>query len=242
MIVATVIAALAAIGFSGSSLLALYGSQVPSIVRSYAIAVAAGSLLALAIGDLFPESLDLAGDGAVAGYVAGFALLFLIETFTKGHTHHGSDEVVHRHALMPFILGLAIHNMADGFAIGIGAEHLSLQAAALGFGVVAHQFPVGLSLAAVLTASDASPRVIARVSAQLGLLIPLVAILTAALPLHQGTSQGVLTGIAGGVLTYLATAHLLPEAQAEHPGRRTAFVFTATLLLVTLATFTVLGD
>ncbi len=242
MLVALSIATLAAVGFAGSSLLAVYGNQLPTAIRSYAVAVAAGTLLALSFGDLFPHGLEQAGDTAVASFVGGFALLFIIETFTKGHTHHGRGEPVHHHPMAPFAIGLAIHNAADGFALGIGADHASLESAALGFGVLVHQFPVGLSLAAVLVANRTAPRTVARVAIQLGLVIPLAAGVTAALPFSGGKMEGALTAVAGGVLAYLATAHLLPEAQTEHPGRGTGIAFAATLFLVTAAIFTVLGD
>ena len=71
------LATLAAIGFSGASLLALLGGEVGVKGRSYAAAFAAGILLALAFVDLFPEGLKLAGEPAIAGFVGGFVLLLL---------------------------------------------------------------------------------------------------------------------------------------------------------------------
>ena len=242
MLIAVTVAILSAIGFSGSSLLAAYGNRMPVTFRSYAVAIAAGTLLALAFGDFFPDALGEAGDAGVAGFVGGFALLFLLETFTKGHTHHGPGEPVHHHAMTPFVIGLAIHNAADGFALGVSADRSSLESLALGFGVLVHQFPVGLSLAAVLFANRSPRRTVTRIAVQLGLVIPLVAGVTAALPLSGGRAEGILTGMAGGVLAYLATAHLLPEAQTEHPRQGTGVVFAAALFLVTAAVFTVLGD
>ncbi len=85
---------LAAIGFSGASLLALIQNQLTARGRAYAVAVAAAILLVLALGDLFPESLEMAGDRAIPGFIAGFALLFLIETLTHAHTHHAPDNIV----------------------------------------------------------------------------------------------------------------------------------------------------
>ncbi len=242
MLVALGIATLAAVGFTGSSLLAVYGNKVSASFRSYAVAVAAGTLLALSFGDLFPHGLEEAGDAAVAGFVGGFALLFVIETLTRGHTHHGPGEPVHHHPTAPFAIGLAIHNAADGFALGIGAAHASLESAALGFGVLVHQFPVGLSFAAVLAANRAAPKTVTRMAVQLGLVIPLAAGATAALPFGGGKTEGTLTAMAGGVLAYLATAHLLPEAQTEHPGRGTGIAFAVTLFLVTGAIFTLLDE
>ena len=76
----------------------------------------------------------------------------------------------------------------------------------------------------------------------LGLAIPVAAALTVALPLPDERATGVMLGLAGGVLAYLATGHLLPEAQAESRNRLVAVVFLATLAAMTLALLTVLGE
>ena len=241
MMTALVIAVLTAICFTGSGLLALFGDKLSARGRSYAIAVAAGILLVLAFGELFPEGLELAGNAAIAGFIGGFTLLFLVETLTHAHTHHSLDEPVHKHALAPFVLGLALHNLADGFALGISGELSEASAAAVGLGVFIHQLPVGLSLAAVFAAAHATRLTIVRLTVLLGLAIPAATAVTLALPGLGDRALGVLIGVAGGVLTYLSAAHLLPEAQTEHPGRITGAVFTATLIVMTVGVFTVLG-
>src|SRR5215207_970950 len=105
-------ALLAAVGFSAASLLALVGGDLEARGRSYAASFAAGILLALAFVDLFPEGLELGGEAAVAGFIGGFALLFMTEVLTRAHTHHLPEEHVPKHALGPFVLGLAVHNLA----------------------------------------------------------------------------------------------------------------------------------
>jgi zinc transporter, ZIP family len=239
---AILLAALAAIGFSGASLLALLGGELRAKGRSYSAAVAAGILLALAFVDLFPESLELAGEAAIMGFVGGFTLLFLTEAFTRAHTHHSPEESVHKHALGPFVLGLAIHNFADGFVLGVSAEMSEITSGLVGLGVLVHQVPVGISLAAVLLAARATRTRVIRTAVLLGLAIPLAAGLTVALPVPGEGALGLLTGVAGGVLAYVGAAHLLPEAQAEHPSRVTAGLFAATLIITTICLMTVLGE
>ena len=55
---AILVAALAALGFSGAALFALLGRGASPALQSYATATAAGILLVIAVGDLFPESLE----------------------------------------------------------------------------------------------------------------------------------------------------------------------------------------
>src|ERR687898_2276310 len=179
---AILLALLAAVGFSGASLLALLGGELRAKGRSYSAAVAAGILLALAFVDLFPEGLEVAGEAAIVGFVGGFTLLFLTEAFTRAHTHHALEESVHKHALGPFVLGLAIHNLADGFVLGVGARAEEVTSGLVGLGVLVHQAPVGISLAAVLLATRANRARVVWTTVSLGLAIPLAAVSTLALP------------------------------------------------------------
>ena len=227
---AVLLAALAAIGFSGASLLALLGGGVSAKGRSYSAAFAAGILLALAFVDLFPEGLEMAGESAIAGFVGGFVLLFLTEVLTRAHTHHSPEERVLKHALGPFVLGLGIHNFADGFVLGVGAKASAITSWLVGLGVLVHQIPVGISLAAVLVAARATGRRVMQTAVSLGLVIPLAAALTVALPVPGDQALGFLTGTAGGVLAYMGAAHLLPEARAEHHSRGIGILFALTLV------------
>ncbi len=236
------LAMLAAIGFSGASLLALFGKELGARGRSYSAVVAAGILIALAFVDLFPEGLELAGEPAIAGFVGGFTLLFLTEAFTSAHTYHSPEEHLHKHALGPFVLGLAIHNLADGFVLGVGASASEDASGLFGIGILVHQVPVGISLAAVLMAAHASGVRVVWTAVALGLAIPLAAGLTAALPVQDDPALlGLLTGLAGGVLAYVGAAHLLPEAQAEYSSRITGVLFATALVATTIVLMTVLG-
>lgn len=196
---AVLVAALSAAGFSGAALLALLGTGVTAKVRPYLVAVAAGILLALSFGDLFPEALQTSAAGAVAGFIGGFAFLFVVEAVTRAHTHHSLDESVHKHALGPFALGLGIHNFADGFVLGASADLPGAVAGAVGLGVLLHQIPVGVSLAAALAATRTSRATVLRTALPLGLIIPLAAGLTTILPVPRDPLSGTLTGAAGGV-------------------------------------------
>jgi zinc transporter ZupT len=228
---AVLMALLAAVGFSAASLLALLGGELGTRGRSYAAAFAAGILLALAFADLYPEGLELGGETAIAGFVGGFALLFMTEALTRAHTHHQPEEHVHKHALGPFVVGLAVHNLADGFVLGVAAKATAVTSWLVGLGVLVHQVPVGISLAAVLLAARVGRAGIMRTAITLGLAIPAAAALTVAFPAPGEGTLGLLTGVAGGVLAYIGAAHLLPEAQAEQTDRVAGILFVATLVL-----------
>ena len=232
---------LAALAGAAFALVALLGAArtAPSPrVRSIAAGVAAGILLALAFAELFPEALERAGHEAAAiGFTVGFVALFAVEAVTKGHTHHGQDvDRVHlaHHSLAPFVIGLAIHNFADGFSIAAGTEVSGAAGAGVAIGVLVHQLPVGISFAAVLLALGSPRAFVLRAAVALGLLIPVGAALVAALPAPGTDALGLILGAASGALVYIGAGHLLPEAQSERSTLTVAAVFPLALVATTL--------
>jgi hypothetical protein len=71
--------------------------------------------------------------------------------------------------------------------------------------------------------------------------MPLAAALTVALPVPGDEVLGFLTGVAGGVLANVGAAHLLPEAQAEHPTKGIRVLFAATLIVAAVGRLIVPG-
>lgn len=230
------------VGFSAASLMALFGKGSGDTSRSYSAAIAAGILLAIAFADLFPEGLEMAGTGAIAGFVAGFVLLFLAEALGRVHVDHLYGDGPVKGALWPLVLGLAVHNLADGFVLGAVAGASAAVSGLLGLGILIHQVPIGLSLAAILVAARATRARMVQVSLLLGLAIPFAAVSTMALPVPGEGALGLLTGAAGGVLAYMGASHLLPETQAGNAGRLSGVLFAATLVATTVLLTTILGD
>lgn len=220
-------------GFALASLLGFARPALGHATRSLAVSVAAGILLAIAVGELLPEALESAGhEPAVYGFLLGFVALFSVEAITRGHTHHGADEDhVEHHSAWPFVIGLAVHNLADGFAIGTSSELSSEAGSAVALGVLVHQVPVGISLAAVLLVGHVTHHFRVRSAVGLALCIPIGALVVEAMPPLSEATLGLLLAAAAGALVYVSVGHLLPEAQRE--GRApalTVLAFPAVLL------------
>jgi zinc transporter ZupT len=156
-------ALIAGAGFTIAGVVGLFGIRVSNTLRLVSVAVAAGILLAISFADLLPEAYDHATRTSHASFAFafGFLLLFGVETVMKTHTHHhdphdghdhSHDHLAAHHAVLPFCLGLGLHNLADGLAIGASAELSTTAAAGETLGILVHQLPVGLSFAAVLLA------------------------------------------------------------------------------------------
>lgn len=231
---ALTVAVASAAGFAVSGLLAAFRTTWGNRARVIGPAVAGGLLLAVGFGRIFPEALAGGANAAVWGFVAGFVLLLLVEASTHGHTHHGEVDVdTPSHSVRPFLVGLALHNVADGIAIGLASELPRSVSGAIGLGVFIHQVPVGLSVAAVLASSHLTGARTARAVLLLAATIPAATAVVLLLPSAGGDAAAALQGGAAGVLTYLSAAHLLPEVQREQRTALPAFVFAATVALAT---------
>jgi zinc and cadmium transporter len=242
----TVLAAVAGAAFTLVSLVAAARSAPSDGLRAAAAGVAGGILLALAFAELFPEALEQAGhEWAALGFMAGFVALFAVEAVTKSHTHHGHEHdrsELRRHSLAAFVLGLGIHNLADGFTVAASTEVSNATGAGVATGVLVHQLPVGISFAAVLLALQTPRAFVVKTAVALGALIPAGAAIVVALPSMSSVAFGILLGAASGALVYIGAGHLLPEVHSERSTWTAAAVFPLALVATTLLFVQVLGN
>lgn len=251
---ALLLALVAALGFAGATLLVATALGRSRAFHHISVVVAAGILLGVAFADLIPEAFELtSASNAALAIMGGFLALYLVEALTKGHTHHhephghahahshaatpaaapgepDAEDCPPPHPVAPFLLGLGLHNLADG--VVIGASHEASDAAATGVaaGILVHQLPVGLSFAAVLLASGVA-RGRMRIQAILvAAMIPLGSALVLLAPALAGETLAYLIGAAAGALLYIATGHLLPEAHSEERRPLVAAAFTTALI------------
>src|ERR1700747_2935432 len=90
----------------------------------YFVALGAGFMLATALVEMVPQSLELRGKGAALLVLAGYLLIHFFEHTVTPHFHFGEethqDEFRHSHNSYSVLLGLIIHTFFDGIAIASG--------------------------------------------------------------------------------------------------------------------------
>ncbi|MCZ4497246.1 MAG: Zinc transporter ZupT [Thermoleophilia bacterium] len=264
------LACIAAAGFFAATLTVETTLGRSRLVQTMSMLIAAGILLGIVFADLLPEAFELTGTTNAAISIAfGFLALYVVETVTSGHTHHlephahgthddghahahshahshapepDADGCIPYHAIVPFLIGLGLHNFADGVVIGASDAVSNGAAAGVAVGILIHQLPVGLSFAAVLIAGRLSSRRVTRDAFIVAAMIPLGALLIALLPNLSDGSLGVLVGLAAGALLYIATGHLLPEAHSEEKHLGAAATFAVALVATILFVGAMHGD
>ena len=227
MNLAILLAAATALATAAGGLLALRAKDRLHLV----LGLAAGLLLGLVAFDLLPEvfamsSSEFLGAPAVSvALIAGFLLLHVYERFFGSHEPAESD-YGHEHKHVANVAGglgaLAMggHVFLDGLALGVAFTIDEKLGIAVFIALIVHAFSDGLNTVSLLIKSGKWTRKgvwllgvdsVARVSG---------AAIGSSLALSENFTAFYLAAFSG-ILIYLATSHILPEAHARHASRWT---------------------
>jgi ZIP family zinc transporter/zinc and cadmium transporter len=202
----------------------------------YFMALGAGFMLATAITEMVPASVNMEGG---AGGRAGFLVLlgYLITHFFEhvaAHFHFAAEtqkgEFISRHKSMTVLLGLVIHAFFDGIAIASGFLVSNWLGWIVFLAIFLHKIPEGFTVSSVMLASGRSSMRAFAASAVLG-FGTLLGVLTMVLIRH-GVAVGL--PVSAGVTIYVAASDIVPEVNRE-PGIRMPlllFVGVAVLFLL----------
>ena len=212
---ATVIGAL--IGFIFKKM----SHRFSDIVMSFA----AGIMLAAAVIGLVLPSIELGGKWgllyAIIGIFAGAFCLNLMDKLIP-HLHRlaGVDNESHNNAnlnkVLLFVLAIAIHNLPEGIAAGVGfGTGDSSQALLIASGIALQNIPEGMVIITPMLAAGISPRktmvcaIATGVVEVIGTLIGYLAVNIATVILPIALS------FAGGTMLYVVSDEMLNETHAH---------------------------
>jgi zinc and cadmium transporter len=210
----------------------------------YFIALGAGFMLATALVEMLPESVQLqtnrssvffGGTGSVFIFLlAGYFLVHFFEHTVAPHFHFGEethhDEMSHAHASYAALLGLVIHTFFDGVAIASGLLVSTGLGGIIFIAVSLHKIPEGFTVASLMLASGHSRRVAFLSSAVLG------AATLAGMALMFALRSAVADALpfSAGVTLYVAASDLIPEVNREKGVGMAVLVFLGVAILLTL--------
>lgn len=238
MNLAILLAAVTATATAAGGLLALRAKDRLHLV----LGLAAGLLLGLVAFDLLPEvfsmsNLEILGAPAVSiAIVAGFLLLHIYERAFGSH-EPAESEYGHEHEHSINVAGglgaLAMggHVFLDGMALGVAFTIDEKLGIAVFVALLVHAFSDGLNTVSLLIKSGKWTKKgvwllgvdsIARISG---------AIVGSSLALSEDFTALYLAAFSG-ILIYLATSHILPEAHARHASRWTLVSTIAGVLVM----------
>ena len=191
------------------------------------LSFAAGIMLAASVIGLVLPSVELGGGGvkglvfAIVGIFAGAFCLNLMDKLIP-HLHRlaGADNESHNNAnlnkVLLFVLAIAIHNLPEGIAAGVGfGTGDSGQALLIASGIALQNIPEGMVIIAPMLAAGISPRktLVCAIGTGLvevvGTLIGYLAVNIASVILPVALS------FAGGTMLYVVSDEMLNETHAH---------------------------
>ena len=189
------------------------------------LAFASGVMLAAAVLGLILPAVDYGGKFglliAIVGIFVGALCLNLTDKLVP-HLHRlvGSDKEAHNNAnlskVLLFVLAIAIHNLPEGLAAGVGfGSGNTAQALAIAGGIALQNIPEGMVIIAPMLASGVSKRKTFVCALATGLVEVVgtligyfaVSISTVVLPFALA--------FAGGTMLYVISDEMIPETHAH---------------------------
>lgn len=245
---------LTAIGVGGATIIgSLIGFIFKKISHKFSdivLSFAAGVMLAAAVLGLIIPSLEYGGKFAllitVAGIFAGALCLNLIDKLVP-HLHKlvGQETEQHNNAnvskVLLFVTAIAIHNLPEGIAAGVGfGSGDTSRALIIAGGIALQNIPEGMVIIGPMLAAGVSPRktficaMITGLIEVVGTLIGYfaVSIASAILPFALA--------FAGGTMLYVISDEMIPETHA-HGSERGATYALLVGFCVMLVTDVLLG-
>lgn len=189
----------------------------------YFVALGAGFMLATAVVEVLPASVELQGKSAFLLVLLGYLITHFFEHAVTPHFHFGEEthanEFLHAHTGYSVLVALIIHTFFDGIAIASGFIVSDWLGWIIFLAVFLHKVPEGFTVASVMLASGRSRGTAWGASVVLG-AATLAGVLIMALFRHQ---VGFGLPLSVGVTIYVAASDLMPEVNRE-PGVKMALV------------------
>ncbi len=232
---------LTALGVGGATVIgALIGFLMGDISHKFSdvvLSFAAGVMLAAAVLGLILPSLEYGGEfglfTTIAGIFVGALCLNLIDKLVP-HLHKLADVEAENHAdsslnkVLLFVTAIAIHNLPEGIAAGVGfGSGNTSQALMIAGGIALQNIPEGMVIIAPMIAAGVSPRktfVIAMFTGLVevvGTLVGYFAVNIASIVLPFALA------FAGGTMLYVISDEMIPETHAHGSQRGATYALLA---------------
>ena len=245
---------LTALGVGGATVFgALIGFLFKGISHKFSdivLSFAAGVMLAAAVLGLILPSLDYGGTFAlpitIAGIFVGALCLNLVDKAVP-HLHKlvGPDIESHNNAdlnrVLLFVAAIAIHNLPEGIAAGVGfGSGDNGQALLIAGGIALQNIPEGMVIIGPMLAAGVSPRktficaMLTGLVEVLGTLMGYFAVSVSAVILPFALA------FAGGTMLYVISDEMIPETHAHGNEQGATYALLAGFCIM-LATDVLLG-
>lgn len=198
-----------------------------------------GIMIAIICFDILPEALQAHRNSLViVGVGIGICLGLLLGDFTEvlQHKLKSFDNKMVGTAFI-LILGIAIHNIPEGFALGTLAISAPDALEKFALVICLHSIPEAIAIAIPLKAAGTKLKILCLIPVLLGAIMGGGAVLGCILSKIASSFITVALGVAAGIILYIVCEELIPESRKVWNGRMTT---VATIIGILLGMFLVI--
>ncbi|MFL9669089.1 ZIP family metal transporter [Variovorax sp. AB1(2024)] len=244
----------AALATALGTLPVLFSQKLPERLQDTLFGFGAGVMLAASAFSLIIPGLEAARNvgvfgggswaaGSVIGsaiLLGGAALMLMDRVLPHEHFIKGREGQTARQLRRTwlFVFAIALHNVPEGLAIGVGyAASNGLRADALATGIAIQDVPEGLVVAVALLAAGYSRVFAVLIGMASGLVEPLGAVLGAAVVGHSAMLLPWGLGFAAGAMLFVISHEIIPESHRKgHEAFATSGLMVGFVLMMLLDT------
>ena len=204
---------------------------LPQRALALLLSFSAGVLLGAVFFHMLPETGRVLNEAVGWPILGGFLLIFVMERFVFVHAceEHACD--IHQMGL-PAFLGISLHSLLDGIALGAGLILPQLGPVVL-LAVIIHKMPDSMSISSILLAAGWDRRKISWLNLLFSLTTPVGALI--AFLFFRSLSPehvAVAIGISAGTFLAIATADILPQVHRIEQNNPMTLIFLAVGLTI----------
>lgn len=199
----------------------------------------AGAVLGVALFDLLPESIELAGGvyglQAIAIAIAGgFVIYMFLDRFLSFHSH-GEDHCDNpKHNKQFGAAALVAHSCLDGLGIGLAFKVSPEIGWVVALAVLAHDFSDGINTVNMVMRSSGKKATIIRWLV-LAALAPAVGFISTLFFSVSAPVLGLILAVFTGLFLYISASDLIPESHHRHPAIWTTLSTVLGIMVIFLA-------
>lgn len=200
---------------------------------SFVLAVASGLMLAVICFSLIPEALEISKvyvtlEGIVIGIIAMICCELFVDKILKNNTKkfRKNSKNFQKNRLLKtgliVSIGLALHNIPEGLAIGSGFDLSNTLGFSLAIAICLHDVPEGISMAIPLKNGGLSKIKVMIYVILSGLATGLGAIIGGIIGNISEKIIALSLAFAAGAMLYIVSGELIPEYNKLYNGRLSA--------------------